>query len=626
MNKNKNDNLELIRDLGVMHLEKKTVSSPAITELLNRRTQYEMASGFLNAYMPKKKPKVLPKPFVGDLPSRVLSLVERRNTLQDYMFNYQRERIRFERWGEFNPKDFAYLSENGIKAYLYEITYAVFTDSEKLKDVPFFVLYEDEKTNVVRLLTFEKIPGLNPWPLPERALSVVEERNYIRKYEMARIEEELANLALLKDQLVEEMKANQADIEFETARASMESITGNNVKDVSISMISGYIPAPDIGTLKRTASEHGWALYADDPAADDMEVPTKLKNNKFAQLLYPLTDLLELIPGYREIDISFWFLLFFTLFFGMIFGDAAYGVILLLIAIIGIAKTSKKKVPLGLKFLLLMSISNVTWGVLVCSWFGLDTAMVPQFLQNLSLPLFVNISEESGWLASYNAGNFWIQSGLISPHTSVETMGKAIETSLMFFCFSIALVHMSIAHIQNTINSIRSPKALAEIGRLGMLLGMYFIILSLVVFNTGFGGVKTWQYLILVGGFGLVFIFGNYEGNLVKAILSSCSNFITVVLSITNVFSDIMSYIRLWAVGQASASIAAMVNNLVGPLFGRAAFFVLGIVFFAFGHVFNMVLNVLAVLVHGVRLNMLEFSSHVGVTWCGFAYKPFAKR
>ncbi|MCL2479478.1 MAG: hypothetical protein FWF22_08245, partial [Treponema sp.] len=58
----------------------------------------------------------------------------------------------------------------------------------------------------------------------------------------------------------------------------------------------------------------------------------------------------------------------------------------------------------------------------------------------------------------------------------------------------------------------------------------------------------------------------------------------------------------------------------------KFAFFILGILFFAFGHSFNMVLNVLSVLVHGVRLNTLEFSSHVGLSWSGSAYKPFARR
>ena len=204
-------------------------------------------------------------------------------------------------------------------------------------------------------------------------------------------------------------------------------------------------------------------------------------------------------------------------------------------------------------------------------------------------------------------------------------MAEAIDKNLMLFCFSIALVQLGIAHIKNGIGCLRSLKIFAEIGRLGMIFGMYFVVLSLVVNNTGFEGVQMWQYYTLAGGFVLVFIFGSYEGNLVKSILESCKNFITVVLSITNVFSDIMSYIRLWAVGLAAASIAGMINSLAGPMFGRFAFFILGIVFFAFGHGFNMVLNVLAVLVHGVRLNMLEFSSHVGLSWSGLAYKPFTR-
>jgi V/A-type H+-transporting ATPase subunit I len=130
----------------------------------------------------------------------------------------------------------------------------------------------------------------------------------------------------------------------------------------------------------------------------------------------------------------------------------------------------------------------------------------------------------------------------------------------------------------------------------------------------------------LGGGFILVFIFANYEGSLAKSIGVSFSNIITVILGITGVFSDIMSYIRLWAVGLAGASIAGMVNNFAIPMLGRFALFIFVLALFAFGHGANMVLNVLAVLVHAVRLNTLEFSSHVGINWTGFEYKPFAKR
>jgi V/A-type H+-transporting ATPase subunit I len=310
----------------------------------------------------------------------------------------------------------------------------------------------------------------------------------------------------------------------------------------------------------------------------------------------------------------------------MIFGDAAYGSILLLIALLSIAKTAKTGVPLVFKFLLLMSISNIIWGMLSGAWFGLEISQVPQILQNISLPFIANTSAEPGWLASYNAGNFWIQSGLVPAQSSIEAMNNGITTNLMLFCFTLALAQLGIAHIKGIFSNIKSLKFLAEVGHLGMLIGMYFVVLSLVVFNTGFGGILPWQLSSLFGGFALVFVFGNYEGSILKSLATSCANILTNVLGITNVFSDVMSYIRLWAVGLAGASIAGTVNDFAGPMLGNFIFFLFGVMLFAFGHVFNMALNALSVVVHGVRLNTLEFSSHVGLGWSGFAYKPFAKR
>jgi len=99
-----------------------------------------------------------------------------------------------------------------------------------------------------------------------------------------------------------------------------------------------------------------------------------------------------------------------------------------------------------------------------------------------------------------------------------------------------------------------------------------------------------------------------------------------VILGIANVFSDIMSYIRLWAVGLAGAAIADTVDKMAGPMLGHLALFVFGVVLLVFGHGLNLVLNTLSVLVHGVRLNTLEFSSHVGLTWAGSPYRPFAEK
>ena len=96
------------------------------------------------------------------------------------------------------------------------------------------------------------------------------------------------------------------------------------------------------------------------------------------------------------------------------------------------------------------------------------------------------------------------------------------------------------------------------------------------------------------------------------------------MLGVINFFSDIVSYIRLWAVALAGSAIAQTVNQMAGPMLGNFLIF-FGILLLVFGHGLNMVLNALSVIVHGVRLNTLEFTSHVGMAWAGYKYKPFAE-
>ena len=142
-----------------------------------------------------------------------------------------------------------------------------------------------------------------------------------------------------------------------------------------------------------------------------------------------------------------------------------------------------------------------------------------------------------------------------------------------------------------------------------------------------FCGIPTMGTMVLgvVGvGFALSFIFSNYDGSLGASILESCKNIVSVLLGVVNVFSDIVSYIRLWAVGLAGGAISATVNDMAGPMLGGAIIF-FGVLLLVFGHGLNMILNVLSVIVHGVRLNTLEFSSHLGMSWSGFAYEPFCE-
>jgi V/A-type H+-transporting ATPase subunit I len=195
-------------------------------------------------------------------------------------------------------------------------------------------------------------------------------------------------------------------------------------------------------------------------------------------------------------------------------------------------------------------------------------------------------------------------------------------------CFSIGLVQLVVAHLKNIKRDLGSLKFVAQFGQLAMLAGMYVLALNLVI-NAGRFPIPGWAPLLIAAGFGVNFIFANYPSGrgffkaLGRSVLGSFGNIVSVFLGVVNIFADIVSYIRLWAVGLAGLAISQTINSMAGPLLGHLVFFLLGMILIVFGHGLNLIMSVLGVVVHGVRLNMLEFSGHLGMEWSGYKYAPF---
>jgi len=631
----RNEALVKLREVGVVHLERTNAPQDARSPALERKASVENAIGLLTDIKVSKKKKLPPpssnadmsrsggahtgvhrgrrstdiygteeeEPFSLDavrissrpyLPDLIVKIGKDRKALQDRESFINKEISRVEPWGEFDPASVKEFASLGLPIFFYELT------PDAFGAIPEDTRYLKISANkaVVRLIVLDKeIPGVAPMQLPEKSISAFLREEDEIKLEVEELNAKLKSFAERRQALVKEMTHVESDIEFEEALSGMERVE-DIPPDLGLSYLTGFVPQPDMERLKAVASENGWALCADDPADTDETVPTKLKNSKFVNLLNPITGFLGIVPGYHEVDISPWFLIFFCIFFGMIFGDAAYGIILSLIAIFGILKTAKKGVPQILQMLLLLGVFNTAWGVFTCSWFGMSIDKVPQILKDISLaPISVAKSDQA-----------------------------LVDQNLQILCFTLGLIQLTIAHLKGILRYIKSLKVFAEIGSIAMLWGMYNVVLFLVVSNdTRPIPLLPVSIYLLAGGFALSFIFASYDGSIGKSILESCKNIISVVLGITNVFSDIMSYIRLWAVGLAGASIATTVNTMAGPLLGNFLIFA-GIILLVFGHGLNLILNVLSVLVHGVRLNTLEFSGHVGLTWSGTAYKPFAQK
>ena len=124
------------------------------------------------------------------------------------------------------------------------------------------------------------------------------------------------------------------ELEFETYATGMtdEALAGGGAQDVSVSYFQGYIPAPDLGRLQQAARQNAWGLLAQDPHHRGRRAHQTEEQPRFVSLIYPVTDFLGTVPGYFEFDISGWFLLFLLVFFGIIFGDGGYGLLICAIA------------------------------------------------------------------------------------------------------------------------------------------------------------------------------------------------------------------------------------------------------------------------------------------------------
>lgn len=614
--------LKKMRRLGVIHLEKVSGASEQLTEFKDTYSKAETAYAILSEIkLPKKavstatfdRDKVLAKA------EEVVALSDRKKLCKDIISAHTLELERFAGWGDLDVENFQYLASKGIILSLYEIPREAYVSIPETIET----MVVNENKSLVRFMLIQHgeagstlAQASRPADMPAEAYAVpmisssskkLRDEIVALKDEIVSIDKALAEAALDRQLFKQYCAVVGKDIEFENLFSGMarEEDTENGRPYMALCWLTGYVPTEDVAGVQAAAKEENWALVVSEPTEED-EVPTKLKNNKFVSLIYPVSDFLGTVPGYREYDISGWFLLFFCVFFGIIFGDGGYGLLMVIAAIfadIG-AVAKKKKIPPAYNLLLLLGFFTMAWGTVTCTWFGLSTDLLPNWLTSLSLQPISN---------AYAA---------ISPENEA-----LVKQNLQIFCFMLALIQLSIAHLKGIARYIKSPKCLGELGSLLQLWGIFFVVLNMVVKLDTFCGIPTMGTMVLgvVGvGFALSFIFSNYEGSLGASILESCKNIVSVLLGVVNVFSDIVSYIRLWAVGLAGGAISATVNDMAGPMLGGAIIF-LGVLLLVFGHGLNMILNVLSVIVHGVRLNTLEFSSHLGMSWSGFAYEPFCE-
>lgn len=498
-----------------------------------------------------------------------------------------REIADYAAWGDFDLEAAAKLGREGLPVKL-------FTMAEKA-EVP---VPENGYVHIVGHWKNGKYGVAVGTEVPEGATFVAMPRTRLSEVE-AEYKAALDTMKQAADRLaacndsIDEIKAELAK---RIEAGDYVSVSDNMPKSGAVAYMTGFIDARREDDAVAAAKDNGWGIALRDPLADETP-PTKLEPPKIFRPVLALFKALGITPGYTESDVSVPFFFFFSIFFAMLVGDAGYGAIIMGLTFYLHRKSKAQTAATGnapsllvsswIKLLYFFSGSTILYGLLSgtvfgTTFFGIDQKYIPTFLR-----------ESAAFL-----GN---------------------QDYMMRLCFTIGAVHLSIARIWNAMTLWPSKKMLAEIGWVGVVWSMYFIVCAIVMDPSKFT-YPSWGPHMLVVSIALIFFFMLDKSELKTQGISLAM----LPLNIMSSLGDVISYVRLYAVGLASVKLAENFNgmalNMDMPLLLKIPVLVL---ILGFGHGLNLAMAALSILVHGVRLNTLEFSGAKGVSWSGYAFKPF---
>jgi V/A-type H+-transporting ATPase subunit I len=561
-----------LRFLGLMHVEHiQPPQGKEISILAEDIAFINEAVNILSMFQPKKPPQLPEKerlpPDWKFVVKHIIDAHKRIEQLKEYRQTLTNRISAWEIWGEFNPKSIKSLAAEAVMVGLYQIPL------HEIKSLgrELFVKVISVKAGIAHCAVVSRTKPDLPFKElepPEMSLTAMRQRLEDDLRAIETIKKDLSRYADLMPSLFKKKQELQKEMEFYQALKGMG-------RSESIAYLTGYVPYDCVSAFKKTAHEQHWAFLIQEPSENDA-VPTLIRNNRLVSLINPVFKLLEIIPGYRELDVSPLFLFFLSLFFGMIIGDAGYGSVYFLLTFLLQRKLARRSPDQRIFYLLyLFSACAIFWGLLTGTVFGQEW--------------FLKVGRQA-----------------LLPVLNDTTFLQA-------FCFFLGAFHLTLAHAWQALRKFPSLVALSDVGWICILWAANFLARTLIL-DLAF---PAWARWLIITGLVLVIFFSNPQKNILKTIGSGLGK---VALSLMNNFTDVVSYIRLFAIGLAGVAIADTVNALAAGL-PKEAF--LGKVLIVFvGHTINIMLGPISVLVHGIRLNVLEFSSHAELSWSGTTYKP----
>ncbi|MBR4842830.1 MAG: V-type ATP synthase subunit I, partial [Bacteroidaceae bacterium] len=296
-----------------------------------------------------------------------------KQALEQTLQVLERDRAQLLPWGDFEPSALERLAGVGYKIRLYTCPLRAFKEEWVSKYGVVEIDSDKQKINFATVTHTDVVPDIDAEQvnLPQKSLHAVEQE--IAKTKAA-IEANPLKLSQLAAEGVPVLKEGIRDLENRIDFSNVR-LTGEHLAADSLVLLEGWAPASEIDEISRQMNVKGVFFDVEDPQPGD-DIPIKLKNNRFARLFEPLTEMYSL-PNYSELDPTAAFAPFFMLFFGLCMGDGGYGLIIFLACTF-----AKKKLPALRDFMALgqwLGISTIIVGLLTGMVFGisLDTVAWP---------------------------------------------------------------------------------------------------------------------------------------------------------------------------------------------------------------------------------------------------------
>ncbi|MBN2570640.1 MAG: hypothetical protein JXA68_00815 [Ignavibacteriales bacterium] len=576
--------LESIRKIGVLHIiEKKDELDNKIKDKIKFTQQIDSIIKFLESRNIVQENATIEK----DAKYIIEDIISKQNeseSLKQQLTIIHKEIRLIEPWGQFSNNLINKLKEKNIQLKFYSCSEKSFK-KEWLDEYTIEIIDKIGATIYFVAIFTSNSPvdfPLEEIKLPSRTLEEL-------TGEKEKIEKTLEEISTIFDDYAKKyiplLKKIKLTINSET---EFDTVVWNTIEEAEnkIKIIEGWVPEPKEEELLQYLANKEIVYLSNKPIPDD-KVPILLKNNKFSKLFEPIGKLFSL-PSYQELDLTAFFAPFFMMFFGFCLGDAAYGLLFVIGATIAKFKLKKEFKPI-LTLIQLLGVATIIFGTLSGTFFGIDL-----------------IKERYDFLGNLN--NFFLDANKMF--------------YLSFIVGGIQVLWGMIVKAMNITRQFGFPFTISTIGWIFLLVSMTAIML--LQSNGIIADASILIYICLAISGVMILFFNDPKAKIYARVGKGIWDIYTTV---TGVFGDLLSYIRLFALGISSAILGNVVNQIATqfsniPFAGPVVFIVILLV----GHIANIAISSLGSFVHPMRLTFVEFYKNAGFTGGGLEYKPFSNK